>query len=114
MDSLSQYRRAAGSIDRLGTGPWRGKVLDMAIPEEGGGFGDTIGAATVGGAMGLFGGLPEQTITDFQNLKGLQSGRVLKQQIAQKGPQTESDAARMKLTEISPSRTKAEIGRAHV
>src|SRR3546814_9213428 len=105
----------------------------MAIHEEGGGFGDTIGAATVGVARGLFGGLQEQTITDFQNLKGLQSGRVLEQQIAQKGPQTESDAARMKLTEIIPYRTKAanqeiiasgalkaaaaarkEIGRAHV
>ena len=106
-DTMNEYRQAEGAAKRLGTGPWRGRLLDAAIPEERGGFGDALGAALVGGPMKLFGALPQQTIDDFQRLKGLQSQRVLTTQMAQKGPQTESDAARMQLTEVSPYKSLA-------
>jgi hypothetical protein len=42
---------------------------------------------------------------DFQRLKGLGAERVLEEQKPQKGPQTDSDAARMALAEISPYKT---------
>jgi len=90
---------AAVAIDRLGTGPMRAKMLSAAIPEEGGGFLDTVGGA-------LFGGLvSKQEQDDWQTLQALQNEAVLGKQIEQKGPQTDSDALRMKLASISPYKT---------
>lgn len=90
---------AAGAIDRLGTGPMRAKMLSAAIPEEGGGVMDTLGGA-------LFGGMVDkQTVDDWQTLRALQNSAVLDKQIEQKGPQTDSDALRMKLASISPDKT---------
>lgn len=99
LDAQNEYRRAAKAVDRLGTGPVRASLLDAFIPEEGGGFWDRVG--------GIIGApfIDRQTVDDFQTLKGLQSERVLSQQLAQKGPQTESDAARLQLTEVSPYKT---------
>jgi hypothetical protein len=105
IDARNEYMRAAGAIDRFGTGPWKARLYDAAIPQENGGFFDALGAAVIGGPARLLGGVTPQGVDDFQTLKGLQSERVLSTQIAQKGPQTESDAARMQLTEISPYKT---------
>lgn len=91
---------AAGAIDRLGTGPFRAKMLSAAIPEENGGFLDGLGGA-------LFGWMPEQqTKDDWQTLQALQNEAVLAKQVEQKGPQTDSDALRMKLASISPYKTQ--------
>ena len=100
LEAETEYRNAARVIDRLGTGPVRAKLLDAFIPQDGGGFWDTVGGV-IGAPF-----IDQQTVDDFQTLKGLQSKRVLTEQLAQKGPQTESDAARLKLTEISPYNTK--------
>jgi hypothetical protein len=99
LEAETEYRNAARVIDRLGTGPVRAAMLDAFIPEDGGGFFDKVG--------GLLGApfIDRQTVDDFQTLKGLQSKRVLSSQLEQKGPQTESDAARLKLTEVSPYNT---------
>lgn len=94
------YRETAKSIDRLNASPAYAKLLDMLIPSEGGGVMDAIGGGI--GSMVL----DDQTVSDFQNLKGLQSKRVMDAQIAQKGPQTEADAARLQLAEVSPFKTK--------
>lgn len=101
-ETKAQYRSADASIRRLKPGPWRGAFLDAAIPEEGGGLLDRMGAVAIGGPAKLLGAVTDQDVQDFQRLKGLGSARVLEGQIAQKGPQTESDAARLALTEISP------------
>ena len=95
------YRDVARTLDRTNWSPAYAKWLDMWVPEEkGGGIMDTLG--------GLIGApfLSNQTVTDFQNLKGLQSKRVMDAQIAQKGPETEADAARLQLAEVSPFKTK--------
>lgn len=105
LSAQGEYRNAAAAIDRFGSSPWKAKLYDASLPEEGGGFGDTLGAFLVGTPARLFGAVTDDGIDDFQTLKGLQSQRVLTEQLAQKGPQTESDAARLKLTEVSPYKT---------
>lgn len=98
----TQYRQAEQSIRRLKPGPFRARYLESAIPDENGGIADTIGSVLIGGPSRVTGAISGQDVADFQRLRGLQSQRVLSEQIQQKGPQTESDAARMQMTEISP------------
>lgn len=99
------YRTVARVLDRSNMTPVKASVLNALTPEEGGGLFDAIGG-WVGSKI-----LPQQTISDFQTLRGLQSKRVMDAQVEQKGPQTESDAARLQLTEVSPWKTKqANIG----
>jgi hypothetical protein len=99
------YDRAKQDVRTLQPGPFRGKFLDMALPSEGGGILDTIGAAVVGVPAKVLGAIKPAEVDAYQHMKGLQSQQVLQAQLAQKGPQTESDAARMALTEISPNKT---------
>lgn len=99
---IRQYRDAAIASKRLKTGPMRGRFLDTATAEDGGGILDTIGAVAVGGPARLLGAITPQETTDFQTLKAIQSRRVLAEQAAQKGVQTEGDAARIKAGDIGP------------
>lgn len=99
------YDRAEQDVKRLGTGPYRGQFLGMATPEDNGGILDKIGAVLIGGPARITGAIRGKDTDAFQRLRGLQSQQVLQGQLAQKGPQTESDAARLMLTEISPSKT---------
>ena len=94
------YREVARSLDRADLTPAKAAWLETWIPREGGGLMDTVG--------GLIGErfLDPQTVTDFQNLRALQSKRVMDAQVEQKGPQTEADAARLQLTEVSPYKSK--------
>ena len=98
----TQYNSAEGAIKRLKPGPFRARFLESALPDENGGVLDTLGAAIIGGPAKLLGAINPSEVSDFQRLRGLQSQRVLSEQIQQKGPQTESDAARMQMTELSP------------
>lgn len=99
------YRRAAGAVSRLKTGPFRGALLDATVPTE-----QTSGLGRVGAALlspitrwtGLVSG---QDVNDYQTIKGLQSERVQALQRLQKGVQTEGDAARYMLGDISPNKT---------
>lgn len=94
------YREVARTLDRGNVTPLNASFLKAFIPEEGGGLLDGIG-----GAIGsLF--IDQQTRDDFNALRALQSGRVMDAQIAQKGPQTEADAARLQLAEVSPWKSK--------
>lgn len=99
------YREVAGALDRTNMSPAKAAWLETMVPSEDGGFFDKLGAAIGQGAQGL-GLLDPQTVTDYQTLRGLQSKRVMDAQIAQKGPQTEADAARLQLGEVSPLKTK--------
>lgn len=101
------YNRAMKDVKTLKPGPYRGAFMDVAIPTEGGGILDKLGAAVVGAPARLIGALTQEEVDAYQRLKGLQSEQVLDKQILQKGPQTESDAARLMLTEISPSKSEA-------
>lgn len=99
------YEQAQGDINTLRPGPNRGRFLEMAIPEEGGGVLDTLGAVVVGGPARLLGAIDQKDVDAYQRLRGLQAGNVLTRQLEQKGPQTESDAARLALTELSPNKS---------
>lgn len=98
------YEQAGKDIATLKPGPNRGRFLQMAIPEEGGGILDTLGALVIGAPAKLTGAINDKEVEAYQRLKGLQAGNVLTRQLEQSGPQTESDAARLALTEISPSK----------
>lgn len=102
-NSLTQYQRAAEVLARSKMTPTRAAQVESAIPQEGGGLTGALGALF----RRTINGVDEQEIADFQYLQGLQSGQVLDRQIEQKGPQTESDALRLKLTEISPFKSMA-------
>lgn len=100
------YEQADKYLGTLKPGPYRGRFLDAAIPEENGGFFDTLGAILIGGPARLTGAVTPKEVDAYQGLKRLQSEQVLGKQLLQKGPQTESDAARLQLTELSPSKSE--------
>lgn len=105
-DTARYYERARGAVRKLKPGPYRGRFLQMATPEEGGGALDTLGSIVIGGPARLTGAISKDETDAYQILRGLQSEQVLSKQLLQKGPQTESDAARLQLTEISPSKSR--------
>lgn len=100
------YERARAANQRLNSGPTRGRLLETAIEDPNGGILDSLGALVIGGPLRLTGAISQQDVDDYQMMRGLQSENVLTRQIEQRGPQTDSDAARMMLTEISPGRTR--------
>lgn len=95
---LRDISGAQASVDRFGTAPGRGTLYGMGTTTDE----DGPVTALAKSALGAF--LPDEKQADYQRLTGLQNARVLNSQIEQKGPQTESDAIRMKLTEISPNK----------
>lgn len=104
LETSRLYDQAGGSIKQLQPGPYRGRLLEIATPEENGGFFDDLGAVVVGAPLRAVGAITPQETDAYQNLRRLQSAQVLGQQLLQKGPQTESDAARLQLTELSPKK----------
>lgn len=99
------YSRVGEANQRLQPGPWRGRFLDAAIPNAGGGVMDTLGATLIGGPARLIGAITPQEVNDYQTIEGARSEGVLQRQIEQRGPQTESDAARMAMTELGVGNT---------
>lgn len=99
------YRRTEGANQRLRPGPWRGTFLNAAIPNEGGGILDTIGSVVVGGPARLTGAITDQNVRDYQEMERARAEGTLARQLEQRGVQTESDAARMALAELSARRT---------
>lgn len=95
---LRDITAAQGAVDRFQTSPGRGRLYGAGTPTDEDGFFETIGKE----AVGMW--LPDKTQEDYQSLLGLQNQNVLNSQIAQKGPQTEADAARMKLAGVSPNK----------
>lgn len=99
---------AQAASRRLNSGPWKGAFLDAAIPSPGGGFWDKLGGFVVGGPARLVGAIDNQDVQDYQTLMRAQNEGVLARQLAQKGPQTESDAMRIAMTGLSTGNTHAQ------
>ncbi len=99
------YEEARKPIETLKPSPGRGRFMQMMTPEEGGGVLDTIGGV-IGAIPRAIGAITPEETNAYQQLRGYQSQQVLRRQLEQKGPQTESDAARLALTELSPSKSK--------
>jgi hypothetical protein len=99
------YDSTEQSLTRLQPGPWRNRLLlQPGIPEEGGVM-DAVSGAVIGGPLRLTGAISPQNVDDYQNVRRVQNAAVLERQIPQKGAQTESDAARMMLADVSPGKT---------
>lgn len=99
------YDRVEGTIKRLKPGPYRNSLLlSPAIPEDEGGVLDKIGAVAVGIPARLSGAVTPQETSDYQTMRAVQNAAVLERQLPQKGAQTESDAARMMLADVSPGK----------
>jgi hypothetical protein len=101
-----RYDQATGDVSAMHTSPGRGRLMQYATTEEGGGLGDTAGALTIGMPLRVLGAITPKETDAFQNLQRLQSAQVLEKQLAQKGVQTEGDQARIKLTELSPMKSE--------
>ena len=99
-ETLQMANEAASVIDRFQTGPNRANIVNSAVPPVEGGWIDNIKPAF----NAWLNGVKPQDITDFKAIKRLQNKDILNTQIAQKGPQTESDAVRMGMTAVSPDK----------
>lgn len=100
---IRDIRNGAKAIDRFGGGPGKAFVSRVATPKadpEKSGLWDQLGGKVFGGLVS------EQDKRDYQLLEYLKNRAVLSAQIAQKGPQTESDAVRMAMTGIQPGNYK--------
>lgn len=100
---IRDIRNGAKAIDRFGTSPGKAFLSRMATPKadpDQSGVADQVGALVFGGLVS------DQDKRDYQTLEYLKNRGILAQQIAQKGPQTESDAIRMGMTGIQPGNYK--------
>jgi hypothetical protein len=99
------YDKAETAVKDLKTGPYRGQFLGAATPEDNGGILDTIGGLVVGAPARLSGAISKKDTDNYQYLRSLQQLNVLEGQTRQRGVQTEGDAARIMLSELSPTKT---------
>lgn len=102
------YDNVEGSMKVVRPGPYRNRLLlSPAIPEDNGGVLDQLGGALIGGVTRLTGAVKPEEVSAYQTMRAVQNAAVLERQLPQKGPQTESDAARMMLADISPGKDVA-------
>lgn len=98
---LRDITAAQAAVDRFQPAPGRGTAYSWAVPEDNDWGITALGKNLIGKVFGV--SKPDSDA--YQTLVGLQNASVLNKQIEQKGPQTESDAARMKLTAVSPNKS---------
>lgn len=105
---IRDIRAGAKTVDRFGTNPQKAfaasKAMGRPDPAQSG-YWDQFRGWIAGDVVS------QQDKEDFQFLENLKNRAVLASQIEQKGPQTESDAARMTLTGIQPGNYKGVNGR---
>lgn len=104
-ETHQQYGQVRDAMKRLKPGPFRGAMLDAAIPTEQTGPLGRLAATVLSPVTRWTGAISDQNVKDYQRVKGIQSKRVLNTQLEQKGVQTEGDARRMQMTDISPNQT---------
>lgn len=89
------YRAAMRLLPRIE--PSRVPLMNSVLPQEDGGVLNYLSSKLFGGSVA------PQERQNYQDFRAIQSGQVLSKQQQQTGPQTESDAARMKLAGIQAS-----------
>lgn len=97
---LRDITAAQAAVDRFQPAPGRGSDYAWGVPEDN----DWPTTVVAKNAYAGLRGMPQQSKEDYQTLSALQNAQVLNAQLAQKGPQTESDAIRMKLANVSPNK----------
>lgn len=95
---------------RFKSAPGKGKSFDWFTPDEND-WPITAAAKNANFNLNPFIDATERDRQDYQTMLSLQNQAVLNAQLTQKGPQTESDAARMKLTAFSPNKASGENAR---
>lgn len=99
------YDRAEGSLKAINPGPYRNSLLlSPAIPEDDGGWADKLGAMTIGGVAKVTGAVTPNEVSHYQTVRAIQNAAVLERQLQQKGVQTNTDAQRMMLADISANK----------
>lgn len=113
-ESAMAAQKGAAIAKRLHTGPLRGRILEMGIPEPtapGGGQSwfdsllDNAGAAVVGTVAKGLGYITNKDVTDYQDLQRLRMTGVQSELATQKGVQAKDDAFRALLQNIAPTGT---------
>lgn len=98
---LQDIQGAQRAVDRFKPAPGKGTDYAASIPTDA----DSWFTANVFRPIGAWWNDVDPALAqDYQTLSGLQNQSVLNSQIAQAGPQTESDAVRMKLAGVSPNK----------
>lgn len=92
---------AAHASDRFRPSPDRAATVNRVLPQEGDGWFDQ----KMRKVYGWLDGVTQQDITDYQDLERYRQGRVATIQQEQKGPQTDSDAARYMKSTFGPDKT---------
>lgn len=98
--TIGTINSSAGAIDRFNPSQGKGALYGMFQAEDN----DWPTTSAAKGIGRLF--LDDQGVKDYEDLRSLQEKQVLNTQVEQKGPQTESDAARTKLSQIAPNKSK--------
>lgn len=104
-DNQRFINEAQAASKRLPTGPFRGALYDLALPEEKGGLLDGLAATFIGGPLRITGALTEQNVQDIQTMDRAKQAAVLAEQRTQKGVQTEGDAVRMAMVGLDKRKT---------
>lgn len=99
-NAIRELQSAAVAGDRFDTGPSNARNTTRSIVQEDDGL-LTQGAR---GVYGLLSGVSKQDQQDYQELDRLRQARVARIQQEQKGPQTESDAARYMKSTFGPDK----------
>lgn len=102
--TLRLYNNVKPSIDRFDGGPAKGTLYDAVMPNQGGGFWDSVGAFVGAPVRAL---LPQQAKDDYQRIDAARSERIALRQKEQKGPQTDRDAAMYGKSDISATNSRA-------
>ena len=106
LDSVERmYNQTEQTLNKFKPGPFRAAVVSALTPEPDDGILGKVIGSPLGWLANATGLLPDDTITNYQDLKSLQSERVGSRQMEQRGVQTDADAARYKLADIDPGKT---------
>ncbi len=101
------YKNVDGALRRFRTSPGKASSFNAMTPDAPGFLGGikNIGSSILRGTLGYT--YNDSDFDDYAYLKSQQSERVAERQMAQKGVQTESDAARYALADIGPDKPAA-------
>lgn len=105
-DAQMEYASTREAVRTMDTGPNRARMLDIAMPDEGGGILDTIGAYTLGLPEKLFGDPKVRRARDHLNTVSAQNAIRSSQSL--KGTSSDRDMAMLRTAGVSPYKDTSE------
>lgn len=101
--TIRLYNSVAPAIDRFNPGPLKGTLYDTVMPNEGGGFFDSLGAFVGAPVRAL---LPSQDKDDYQAINSAKAERIGLRSMEQKGVMAKNDEMQFKAADISASKSR--------